>query len=120
MNPTINLREKLSRFQDLWAPRIVASLNNYHIKVVKLKGEFVWHSHTETDELFLVLDGALTIELRDQKVTLTAGEMFVVPRGAEHKPVAPSECHVLLIEPAGTVNTGTVGGQMTAANDVWI
>lgn len=120
MNTAINLKEKLSRFHDQWAPRIVAALNDYHVKVVKLQGEFVWHSHPETDELFLVLDGALTIELRDDKVELAAGEMFVVPRGVEHKPVASSECQVLLIEPAGTVNTGTAGGERTAKNDAWI
>jgi mannose-6-phosphate isomerase-like protein (cupin superfamily) len=80
----------------------------------------VWHSHDETDELFLVLDGALTIELHDQKVELAAGEMFVVPRGTDHKPIAMSECHILLIEPAGTVNTGDAGGPLTADNELWI
>lgn len=120
METTINLREKLSRFQELWSPKIVASLNNYHIKVVKLQGEFVWHSHTDTDEFFLVIDGRLIIELSDGLVALNPGELFVVPKGTEHRPVAAQECHILLIEPAGTVNTGEAGGKLTTAGDAWI
>jgi mannose-6-phosphate isomerase-like protein (cupin superfamily) len=120
MNSVINLSEKLSLFQQTWSPKIVASLNDYHIKLAKLKGEFVWHSHPETDEMFLIVNGQLTIELHGQSVHLKPGDMFVVPRGVEHKPVATEECHVLLIEPAGTVNTGDAATDRTAPDNVWI
>ncbi len=116
----INIKQKLAQFSDQWSPKIVAQMNDYHFKLVKLEGEFVWHRHADTDEVFLVLDGELTIVLRDREVRLKAGEMFVVPKGAEHKPIADSECSVMLIEPAGTINTGDAGGDMTAAADVWI
>jgi mannose-6-phosphate isomerase-like protein (cupin superfamily) len=102
----INLAEKFDLFSDRWSPKIVATMNDYDVKVVKLEGEFVWHTHEETDELFLVLGGTLTIELRDAPVTLHTGELFVVPRGVEHRPVANEEARVLLIEPRGTPNTG--------------
>ncbi len=116
----INLRDKLATFGEQWAPKVIAELNDYQFKLVKLQGEFVWHSHEATDEAFIVLDGAMTIELRDGAVALTAGEMHVVPRGVEHKPRAEHECHVLVIEPRGVVNTGEAGGPQTADNDVWI
>jgi mannose-6-phosphate isomerase-like protein (cupin superfamily) len=116
----INLKEKLGKFSDQWAPRIVSQLNDYHIKLVKVQGEFVWHDHLETDELFLVLKGSLEIRLRDGKVKLDEGEMFVVPKGIEHKPVAENECHVLLIEPVGTVNTGRTENALTAKENIWI
>lgn len=116
----INLREKLQLFDEHWSPRIVATLNDYQVKVVKLCGEFVWHSHEDTDELFLCLSGELDIEFRDDKVHLREGEMFVVPRGVEHRPVAPGECHVLLVEPAGVVNTGEVLSELTADSDRWV
>jgi mannose-6-phosphate isomerase-like protein (cupin superfamily) len=109
----VNLRDKLSRFTEHWSPRIVAQLNGQHVKVVKLKGEFVWHHHEREDELFLVLKGRLTIELRDRAVTLEPGEFFVVERGVEHRPVADEEVHVLLFEPAGTLNTGNVQDERT-------
>jgi mannose-6-phosphate isomerase-like protein (cupin superfamily) len=95
-------------------------MNDYHVKLAKVQGEFVWHDHPETDELFLVVQGSLDIHFRDGKVTLHAGEMLVVPKGIEHKPVAEEECHILLVEPAGTVNTGDVVNELTAENDVWI
>jgi len=116
----INLKEKLDKIPGHWAPRIVASLNDMHVKLAKLQGEFVWHSHPETDELFLVLEGSLRIELRDDRILLREGEMYVVPKGVEHKPVAERECRVLLVEPAGTVNTGDTGGPRTAPADEWI
>lgn len=116
----INLHEKLSKIGDHWSPRIIAQMNDYHFKLAKVQGEFVWHEHPETDEVFLVLNGHLQIHLRDGMVALNEGEMFVVPRGMEHKPFAEQECHILLIEPAGTVNTGDVVNEKTAANDVWI
>ena len=119
-NLPINLLEKLSKFSELWSPKIVAQMNDYHIKLAKVQGEFVWHTHPETDELFLVVNGQLDIHFRDGKVSLNQGEMYVVPKGVEHKPVAETECHLMLIEPAGTVNTGDVVGEKTAPNDVWI
>jgi mannose-6-phosphate isomerase-like protein (cupin superfamily) len=116
----INLNEKLSTFSDQWAPRIVAQMNNYHFKVVKFQGEFIWHSHDDTDEVFMVLDGEMSIAFRDGSVDLKAGEMFVVPKGEEHKPFADKECKAMLVEPAGTINTGDAGGDMTADDNVWI
>jgi mannose-6-phosphate isomerase-like protein (cupin superfamily) len=102
----INLSEKLSQFSEYWSPKTIAQLNQYDIMVVKVKDEFVWHKHDETDDFFLVLKGRLTIQLRDQDIHLEAGELFVVPRGVEHRPVAEEEVHLLLIEPTGTPNTG--------------
>ena len=118
--PAINLAEKLGRIHEHWSPRVVAEMNDYQFKLVKLQGEFVWHKHDETDEVFLVVDGAMAIEFRDGRVELARGEMFVVPRGVEHKPVASRECQVMLIEPRGVVNTGDAGGALTAKNDVWV
>jgi mannose-6-phosphate isomerase-like protein (cupin superfamily) len=106
MDSTINLAEKLAQFSDYWAPRVVGQLNDYDIMVVKVQGEFVWHSHADTDDFFLVLKGRLIIRLRDREVVLVPGELFVVPRGVEHQPFAEEEVHLLLIEPAGTPNTG--------------
>jgi mannose-6-phosphate isomerase-like protein (cupin superfamily) len=116
----INFNEKLSKFSDHWAPKIIAQMNNYHFKIVKFQGEFVWHSHDATDEVFIVLDGEMSIAFRDGSVELKAGEMFVVPKGAEHRPFAKKECKAMLVEPAGTINTGGAGGEMTAGNNVWI
>jgi mannose-6-phosphate isomerase-like protein (cupin superfamily) len=116
----INLSEKLSKFDELWSPKIIAQMNDYHFKLAKIQGEFIWHSHPETDEVFVVIDGSMEIELRDRKVPLQAGEMYVVPRGVQHKPTAQEECHILLVEPVGTVNTGDAGGDLTAEHDVWI
>jgi len=106
MSRAINLAEKLATFEDYWSPRTVAQLNDNDVMVVKLRGEFVWHKHDETDDFFLVLKGRLDIELRDRTVTLGPGEMCVVPKGVEHRPVAREEVHLLLIEPTGTPNTG--------------
>lgn len=109
----VNLAEKLSSFPDHWQPRIVGELNGQHVKVVKLQGEFVWHHHEHEDELFLVVKGAMTIELRDRAIHLGEGEFFIVPRGVEHRPVAAEEAHVLLFEPASTLNTGNVLSERT-------
>jgi len=114
----INLREKLARIPDRWAPRVVAELNDYQFKLVKLEGEFVWHAHADSDEAFIVLEGRMAIELRDGRVEIGPGEMYVVPKGVEHRPVAARECHVMLVEPRGVVNTGDAGGAYTAPNDV--
>jgi len=116
----INFQNKLSGFSDLWSPRIIAGMNDYHFKLVKIMGDFVWHHHEDTDEVFIVLNGEMTIEFRDGRVRIKAGEMFVVPRGVEHKPFARDECEILVVEPAGTVNTGDAGGDMTAEDNIWI
>jgi mannose-6-phosphate isomerase-like protein (cupin superfamily) len=108
MANTIHLAEKLAQFQDYWAPRTVAQFNGNDIHVVKVSGEFIWHTHEDTDEFFLVLRGALTIRLRDGEAHLAEGDLFIVPRGVEHQPVATGEAHLLLIEPRGTPNTGDV------------
>ena len=116
----INLRDKLARFTEHWSPRVIAEMNDYQFKLVKLQGEFVWHAHADTDEVFIVLEGALTLQFRDKSVPLAAGEMYVVPKGVEHRPVAGQECSVMLVEPRGVVNTGDAGGDRTAPNDVWV
>lgn len=116
----INLKEKLNKFSEHWSPKIIAQMNDYHFKLVKFQGDFVWHSHHDTDEVFIVLDGAMRIDFRDGKVELRAGEMFVVPREVEHKPFAERECKIMLVEPAGTINTGDTGGDLTAEDNVWI
>ena len=117
MARVVDLREKLSLFTEHWSPKVVAFLNDYEVKVVKVKGEFVWHSHSDTDELFLVVEGTLTIRLPDDDVTLGPGQLFVVPRGVEHCPVAAEEASLVLIEPTGVVNTGEAGGDLTAERD---
>lgn len=113
MDAAINLAEKLALLDGPYRPGIVGYMNDYKLIVVKLKGEFVWHKHDETDDFFLVLSGRLTIQLRDRDVVLGPGELFVVPRGVEHCPKADEETHVLLIEPRDTVNTGDAGGDLT-------
>lgn len=114
----VNIAAKLSQFSELWSQKKVAVLNDYEVKLAKLKGEFVWHTHEDTDELFLVISGRLTIQLRDGDVVLEPGELFVVPRGVEHCPVADEETAILLFEPAGTINTGDAGGAMTKAAEI--
>ena len=116
----INLKKKLDKFSEHWSPKIIAQMNDYHFKLVKFQGDFVWHSHADTDETFIVIEGQMSIDFRDGRVDLKAGEMFVVPKGAEHKPVAERECKIMLIEPAGTVNTGDSVGTLTAQDKVWI
>lgn len=116
----ISFKDKLALFSEQWSPRIIAQMNENHLKLAKIKGEFVWHSHPETDEVFIVLEGAFEMRLRDKHLHLTAGEMCVIPKGVEHCPAADQECAILLIEPAGTVNTGDAGGELTAAHDEWI
>lgn len=117
---SVNLKEKFSLFGEHWSPKIIAQMNDYQFKLAKIEGEFVWHSHPETDETFLVVSGEMVIALRDGEVQLKEGEMYVVPKGVEHKPVAENECHILLIEPVGTINTGDVGGERTVEEVEWI
>ena len=116
----INFTDKLSRIHDQWQPRVVAEMNDYQFKIVKIEGDFIWHDHMDTDETFIVLEGELRIDFRDGAVHLSAGEMFVVPKGKEHKPYAEREVKLLLIEPRGVKNTGGETSERTAANDVWI
>jgi mannose-6-phosphate isomerase-like protein (cupin superfamily) len=116
----INFAKKFDLLSEQWTPRVIAELNDYQFKVVRLEGDFVWHDHPETDEAFIVLDGELRIDFRDRSVVLGPGEMVVVPKGTEHKPFAENEVKMLLIEPRGTLNTGHEGGERTAQNDVWI
>jgi mannose-6-phosphate isomerase-like protein (cupin superfamily) len=116
----IDFAQKLARFSGHWSPRVVAEMNDYQFKLVKLQGEFVWHAHKDTDEVFIVLHGEMEIGFRDGTVTVRAGEMFVVPKGVEHITRAARECHALVIEPHGAVNTGDAGGALTAPNHVWV
>ncbi|HKE93578.1 MAG TPA: cupin domain-containing protein [Povalibacter sp.] len=116
----INIADKFSRIHERWSPRVVAEMNDYQFKLTRLLGEFIWHRHDETDEVFIVIEGEMVLRLRDGDVNLRAGEMYVVPRGVEHLPFAERECKVMLVEPKGTVNTGDAGGDRTAPNDVWV
>ena len=118
---SIDLVAKLALFTETWSPRVVAELNDYQFKLARLHGDFVWHRHDDTDEAFLMLEGSLVIEFHDgDDVTLGEGQLYVVPKGVEHKPRADSECHVLIVEPRGVVNTGDADEGPRAANDVWV
>jgi mannose-6-phosphate isomerase-like protein (cupin superfamily) len=120
MNP-INFQDKLAKIPDFWQPRVVAEMNDYQFKLVRIAGDFLWHDHAETDETFIVLEGTLRIDFRDDFVLVGPGEMVVVPKGVEHKPsTETAEVRMMLIEPRGTVNTGAEGGERTAENDLWI
>ena len=116
----INFEQKFGLFDERWRPKVIAEMNDYQFKIVKLKGDFVWHDHKQTDETFIVIDGTLRIDFRDGAVHVSAGEMFVVPKGVEHKPYAENEVRLMLIEPRGVLNTGNESGERTATNDVWI
>lgn len=116
----INLHQKFSLFTEQWQPKVVAEMNDYQFKIVRLEGDFIWHDHKDTDETFIVLEGQLRLDFRDGFVNLSAGEMFVVPKGVEHKPFADGEVKLLLIEPRGVTNTGHEANDRTAPNDVWI
>jgi mannose-6-phosphate isomerase-like protein (cupin superfamily) len=116
----INLQQKFDLFAEHWAPKVIAEMNDYQFKVVRLQGDFIWHDHKDTDDTFIVIEGNLRIDLRDGAVHVGPGEMFIVPKGVEHKPYAEKEVKLLLIEPRGVRNTGHEGGERTAPNDVWI
>ena len=117
----VNFVEKLAKFSDLWTPKVIAEMNDYQFKLVKIKGEFVWHEHQNTDEAFIVLEGKMRIEFENgNSVELTEGEMFIVPRGLRHKPCADEECRVMLVEPRGVVNTGKADSNLKAPNDEWV
>ena len=116
----INFSEKLSEFSDHWSPKVIAEMNNYQFKLVKIEGDFIWHNHADTDETFIVLEGSMFIELEDETVELNEGEMYVVPKGVNHKPYALEECKVMLVEPRDVLNTGNINNDLTASNDEWI
>jgi mannose-6-phosphate isomerase-like protein (cupin superfamily) len=116
----INFAGKFERLKEQWSPRVIAEMNDYQFKIVRLEGDFIWHHHADTDEAFIVLDGHLRIDFSDGAVDLGPGEMFVVPKGVEHKPFAATETKLLLVEPRGTPNTGNAGGERTAPTDVWL
>jgi mannose-6-phosphate isomerase-like protein (cupin superfamily) len=117
---SVSFVKKFRLFEEQWKPKVIAEMNDYQFKVVKLKGDFVWHDHQDTDETFIVIDGDLRIDFRDGAVHVLSGEMFVVPKGVVHKPYAENEVKLLLIEPRGVLNTGHAGGERTADNNVWI
>ncbi|MDQ0996658.1 mannose-6-phosphate isomerase-like protein (cupin superfamily) [Phyllobacterium ifriqiyense] len=116
----INFSNKFELFSEQWQPKVIAEMNDYQFKIARLEGDFIWHDHKDTDETFIVLEGELRIDFRDGAVTLRAGEMYVVPKGVEHKPYADKEVKLMLIEPRGVLNTGDLDSQRTAQNDVWI
>jgi len=116
----INLRSKFKEFNETWSPKVIAEMNNYQFKLVKIKDEFVWHKHKDTDEVFIVVEGKINIEFEDQIVELNAGEMIVVPKGKKHKPYAAEEAKIMLVEPRGIINTGDIESDLTAKNDQWI
>ena len=116
----INIKEKFMLFDEQWSPKIIAQLNDYHFKIARIEGEFVWHSHPETDEVFIVIAGKFEMQLREGSLTLGEGEMCVIPRGVEHRPVAENECAILMVEPAGTLNTGDAGGDHTIEELDWL
>ena len=120
MNNPINFLEKFSKFEDHWSPKVIAEMNDYQFKLVKIKGEFVTHNHEDTDEVFIVIEGSMKIYYEDRVIELKSGEMVVVKKGEKHRPYAEEECKIMLVEPIGTVNTGDVGGELTALNNEWI
>jgi mannose-6-phosphate isomerase-like protein (cupin superfamily) len=120
MTKQINLHSKFNKFEDYWSPKVIAEMNDYQFKLVKIKGEFVKHQHTDTDEVFIVLEGIMSIEFENKTVEIKSGEMIVVPKGVIHKPFAASECKVMLVEPRGVLNTGDTNGDLTAPNNQWI
>lgn len=120
MSLPVNLEQKFSLFETHWQPKVIAQMNDYQFKIVKIAGDFIWHSHPETDEAFIVLEGVLRIDFRDSHVLVNPGEIYVVPKGVEHKTSAQTTVKMMMIEPCGVLNTGHEGGERTAENDVWI
>ena len=116
----INFKSKFSKFNDLWSPKVIAEMNNYQFKLVKIKNDFVWHKHNDTDEVFIVIEGRIYIEFEDETIEINEGEMIVVPKGTKHKPYANEEAKIMLVEPSGVMNTGDNEGDLTAPNDEWV
>ena len=120
MNKPINIKAKFNLFKDHWSPKVIAEMNNYQFKLVKIKGEFIWHNHKDTDEVFIVIEGSMNIDFKNKTQLLKTGDMIVIKKGEEHKPYSKDECKVLIIEPKGVINTGDESGMLTAENDKWI
>ena len=120
MSKKINIKQKFSKFSELWSPKVIAEMNDYQFKIVKIHGEFVWHKHDETDEVFIVIEGSMKIEFRKKTINLNQGELFIVPKGVEHKPSAADLCKIMIVEPRGVMNTGNIKNELTAKNDIWI
>lgn len=116
----INLQSKYKKFNDLWSPKVIAEMNDYQFKLAKIKDDFIWHQHSDTDEVFIVIEGTINIEFEDETVQLDAGEMIVVPKGKKHRPYAKEEAKIMLVEPKGVTNTGDIESDLTALNDQWI
>jgi mannose-6-phosphate isomerase-like protein (cupin superfamily) len=116
----INLQSKLTKFRDRWSPKVIAEMNDYQFKLVKIKDDFIWHSHEDTDEVFIVLEGTMYIEFDNEIVKLSEGELLVVPKGTRHKPYAHEEAKIMLVEPRGVINTGDINSDLTSSNDQWI
>ena len=119
-NEKINIKNKFKEFNDHWSPKIIAELNDYQFKIARIKGEFVWHKHDETDEAFIIIDGSMEIKFRDKKILLERGDLYVVPRGTVHKPYAKGECKIMLIEPKGVINTGSLVNNFTKQKEEWV
>ena len=120
MTTKINLKSKFDKFHELWSPKIIAEMNDYHFKLVKIKNEFIWHEHEDTDEVFIVIEGKIGIEFENETIEINEGEMIVVPKGKKHRPFAKKEAKIMLIEPKGVVNTGNIESEITAPSDQWI
>lgn len=116
----INFKDKFKKFSDQWSPKVIAELNDYQFKLVKIQNDFVWHKHNHTDEVFIVLEGKMSIEFKNETINLEEGEMIVVPKGTKHKPFANDEASIMLVEPKGVLNTGDIVDKLTAPNDQWI
>ena len=116
----INFKEKFSKFSDYWSPKVIAEMNDYQFKLVKIQGDFIWHNHEDTDETFIVIEGEMKIEFENEIVELSEGDMFVVPKGVDHKPCAENECKILVVEPKGVINTGDSKGKFTMTKDIWV
>ena len=121
INHPINLEKKFKKFTDHWSPKVIGEMNDYQFKLAKVKGDFIWHHHLDTDETFFVIKGKLTIEFKNGKVDIEEGEMYIVPKGVEHKPMASNECQIMIIEPKGVINTGNkMDSKLKSDNDVWV
>jgi mannose-6-phosphate isomerase-like protein (cupin superfamily) len=116
----INFKSKFDKFHEQWSPKIIAEMNDYQFKLVKIKNDFVWHQHDDTDEVFIVIEGKISIEFENETIEINAGEMIVVPKGKKHRPFAKKEAKIMLVEPRGVVNTGNTESELTAPNDQWI
>ena len=116
----INFKEKFQKFSDQWSPKVIAEMNDYQFKLVKIQNDFIWHKHEDTDEVFIVLNGKIFIEFEDETIEINQGEMIVVPKGVKHKPYAKDEANIMLVEPSGVINTGDKEGDLTAPNDQWV